>query len=69
MADRIAVMYAGNIVEYTTADTLFTTPKHPYTQGLLNCFPEYERKTHLEPIEGIVPNLVHHPRGVLSPPL
>ena len=64
MADRIAVMYAGNIVEYTDADTLFATPKHPYTQGLLNCFPEAtERKAHLEPIEGIVPNLVHPPSG------
>jgi oligopeptide/dipeptide ABC transporter ATP-binding protein len=64
MADRIAVMYAGNIVEYTDADTLFTAPKHPYTQGLLNCFPEATiRKSQLEPIEGIVPNLVHPPSG------
>jgi oligopeptide/dipeptide ABC transporter ATP-binding protein len=64
MADRIAVMYAGNIVEYTDADTLFTTPKHPYTQGLLNCFPEAsERKTELVPIEGIVPNLINPPSG------
>jgi len=64
MADRIAVMYAGNIVEYTDADTLFTTPKHPYTQGLLNCFPEAsERRTELVPIEGIVPNLINPPSG------
>jgi oligopeptide/dipeptide ABC transporter ATP-binding protein len=64
MADRVAVMYAGNIVEYTDADTLFTAPQHPYTQGLLNCFPEAsERKTELEPIEGIVPNLVNPPSG------
>ena len=64
MADRVAVMYAGNIVEYTDADTLFTTPKHPYTQGLLNCFPEATaRKSQLEPIQGIVPNLVHPPSG------
>jgi len=64
MADRVAVMYAGNIVEYTAADTLFTTPKHPYTQGLLNCFPEATaRKSQLEPIQGIVPNLVHPPTG------
>jgi oligopeptide/dipeptide ABC transporter ATP-binding protein len=64
MADRVAVMYAGNIVEYTDADTLFTTPKHPYTQGLLNCFPEAtERRTQLEPIEGIVPNLINPPSG------
>jgi oligopeptide/dipeptide ABC transporter ATP-binding protein len=64
MADRIAVMYAGNIVEYTDADTLFTTPKHPYTQGLLNCFPEAsERRTELVPIEGMVPNLINPPSG------
>lgn len=64
MADRVAVMYAGNIVEYTDAETLFTTPKHPYTQGLLNCFPEAtERKTTLEPIEGMVPNLIRPPSG------
>jgi oligopeptide/dipeptide ABC transporter ATP-binding protein len=64
MADRIAVMYAGNIVEYTDAERLFTAPRHPYTQGLLNCFPEAsERKTVLEPIEGIVPNLVRPPSG------
>jgi oligopeptide/dipeptide ABC transporter ATP-binding protein len=64
MADRVAVMYAGNIVEYTDADTLFTTPKHPYTHGLLNCFPEAsERKSQLDPIEGIVPNLITPPAG------
>jgi oligopeptide/dipeptide ABC transporter ATP-binding protein len=64
MADRVAVMYAGNIVEYTDADILFTTPKHPYTQGLLNCFPEATaRKSQLDPIQGIVPNLVHPPSG------
>jgi peptide/nickel transport system ATP-binding protein len=51
-------------VEYTDADTLFNAPQHPYTQGLLNCFPEAsERKTELEPIEGIVPNLVNPPSG------
>ena len=64
MADRVAVMYAGNIVEYTDAETLFSTPKHPYTQGLLHCFPEATaRKSQLEPIEGMVPNLVHPPSG------
>src|ERR671925_1530621 len=40
MADRVAVMYAGNIVEYSNAHTLFSQPKHPYTVGLLNCYPE-----------------------------
>ena len=64
MADRVAVMYAGNIVEYTDAETLFSSPKHPYTQGLLACFPEATvRKSQLEPIEGLVPNLVHPPSG------
>jgi oligopeptide/dipeptide ABC transporter ATP-binding protein len=64
MADRVAVMYAGNIVEYTDADTLFTAPKHPYTQGLLSCFPEaIERQSELEPIEGTVPDLITPPLG------
>jgi oligopeptide/dipeptide ABC transporter ATP-binding protein len=64
MADRVAVMYAGNIVEYTDAQTLFSQPKHPYTIGLLNCYPEVEgpRKT-LESIEGVVPDLINPPSG------
>jgi oligopeptide/dipeptide ABC transporter ATP-binding protein len=64
MADRVAVMYAGNIVEYTDAQTLFEQPKHPYTVGLLNCYPVVDgpRKP-LESIEGVVPDLINPPSG------
>ena len=64
MADRVAVMYAGNIVEYTDAQTLFEQPKHPYTVGLLHCYPEVDgpRKP-LEAIEGVVPDLINPPHG------
>jgi oligopeptide/dipeptide ABC transporter ATP-binding protein len=64
MADRVAVMYAGNVVEYTDAATLFSQPKHPYTVGLLNCYPDVDgpRKP-LESIEGVVPNLINPPSG------
>ena len=51
MADRIAVMYAGNIVEYTTADTLFTTPNTPYA-GLLNCLSTEQK--HIQTQRGTV---------------
>ncbi len=64
MADRVAVMYAGNIVEYTDAHTLFYQPKHPYTVGLLSCYPEVEGpRKKLESIEGVVPDLINPPSG------
>jgi len=64
MADRVAVMYAGNVVEYTDAPTLFSQPKHPYTVGLLNCYPEVEGpRKKLESIEGTVPDLINPPSG------
>ncbi|MBI3326103.1 MAG: ABC transporter ATP-binding protein [Nitrospinae bacterium] len=64
MADRVAVMYAGNIVEYTDAHTLFFQPKHPYTVGLLNCYPEVDGpRKQLESIEGVVPDLINPPSG------
>jgi oligopeptide/dipeptide ABC transporter ATP-binding protein len=64
MADRVAVMYAGNIVEYTDAHTLFSQPKHPYTVGLLNCYPDVDGpRKQLESIEGVVPDLINPPSG------
>jgi oligopeptide/dipeptide ABC transporter ATP-binding protein len=64
MADRVAVMYAGNIVEYTDAHTLFYQPKHPYSVGLLNCYPEVDGpRKKLESIEGVVPDLINPPSG------
>jgi oligopeptide/dipeptide ABC transporter ATP-binding protein len=64
MADRVAVMYAGNVVEYTDAQTLFSQPKHPYTVGLLNCYPDVDGpRKKLESIEGVVPDLINPPSG------
>lgn len=59
MADKVIVMYYGQIVEQADVRTLFKQPKHPYTIGLLNSIPniEEEEEVRLEPIEGNVPNL------------
>ncbi len=61
VADRVAVMYAGQIVETGTGKQVFENPTHPYTQGLLECIPipgKTERGAHLGSIPGIVPSLV-----------
>jgi oligopeptide/dipeptide ABC transporter ATP-binding protein len=64
MAERVAVMYAGEIVEQTDVDTLFDKPRHPYTQGLLGSIPVLgEMKERLDVIQGSVPNLVNLPPG------
>lgn len=64
MAERVAVMYAGEIVEQTDVNTLFDDPLHPYTQGLIGSIPILgEVKERLEVIPGSVPNLVNLPPG------
>ena len=64
MADRVAVMYAGEIVEEADAATLFREPKHPYTRRLMGSIPVLgEVREALEVIPGSVPNLVDLPRG------
>ena len=63
MADRIAVMYAGKIVEYGTADDVFYDPKHPYTWALLSSMPDLETKEKLEAIPGTPPNMIFPPKG------
>ncbi len=64
MAERVAVMYAGEIVEQTDVDSLFEQPLHPYTQGLIGSIPVLgEIKEKLEVIPGSVPNLVNLPPG------
>jgi oligopeptide/dipeptide ABC transporter ATP-binding protein len=64
MADRVAVMYAGRIVEQTEVADLFDRPRHPYTQGLLASIPVLgEVKERLEVIPGTVPNLIDMPPG------
>src|SRR5688572_31753341 len=64
MAERVAVMYAGEIVEQTDINTLFDEPLHPYTQGLIGSIPVLgEIKDKLDVIPGTVPNLVNLPPG------
>lgn len=64
MADNVAVMYAGCIVEQTDVKTLFAKPLHPYTQGLIDSIPILGKvKDRLEVIPGTVPNLVNLPPG------
>jgi len=64
VSDRVAVMYAGKIVEYTDVETLFADPKHPYTWGLMSSIPRLEKELdRLEAIPGIVPNPLDFPEG------
>lgn len=64
MADKVVVMYAGQVVEYADVFTLFKNPKHPYTQGLIDSTPKinqlYEK---LHSIPGTVPNPLNYPTG------
>lgn len=64
VADEIAVMYAGRIVEKSSAHLIFKDPKHPYSQGLLKAQPgAIENRERLESIPGSVPSLITLPRG------
>jgi oligopeptide/dipeptide ABC transporter ATP-binding protein len=64
MAERVAVMYAGEIVEQTDVNSLFDQPLHPYTQGLIGSIPVLGQiKDKLDVIPGSVPNLVNLPQG------
>lgn len=65
IADRVLVMYCGEIVEEATVDNLFKQPRHPYTEGLLNCIPSIEGESEemLEAIPGAVPNPLELPKG------
>ena len=63
MADRIAVMYAGKIVEYGKSEEIFFDPKHPYTWALLSSIPDVDSKERLEAIPGTPPNMIYPPKG------
>ena len=63
MADRVAVMYAGKIVEYGTEDDIFYDPRHPYTWALLSSIPDINSKEKLEAIPGTPPNMIYPPVG------
>jgi oligopeptide/dipeptide ABC transporter ATP-binding protein len=67
-SDRVAVMYAGQIIEEAPVDDLFARPRHPYTEGLLRAVPRLsvegvEKKSRLETIEGVVPSPLQWPEG------
>lgn len=62
MADRVAVMYAGQIIEYGSVDEIFYNPQHPYTWGLLNSMPTLN-STDLQAIPGTPPDLLDPPKG------
>ena len=63
MADRVAVMYAGKIVEYGKEEEIFYDPRHPYTWALLSSIPDINSKEKLEAIPGTPPNMVYPPVG------
>lgn len=64
LCDKIAVMYAGRIVEYGSRDDIIFDPKHPYTKGLISCLPTLnDHQKRLHQISGIMPSLLHLPSG------
>jgi len=64
MCDKVAVMYAGRIIEYSETMDLFRNPYHPYTRGLLGSIPSTTKvKDRLEVIPGSVPDMIHPPNG------
>lgn len=63
MADRVAVMYAGKIVEHATVDEIFYNPQHPYTWALLAAMPDLDSKEKLFAIPGTPPDMRFEPKG------
>jgi peptide/nickel transport system ATP-binding protein len=68
MCKRVAVMYAGRIVEAQVADAIFAAPRHPYTQGLINSLPRLGERSRrgrqrLQEITGVVPSIASYPAG------
>ncbi|HHN81514.1 MAG TPA: ABC transporter ATP-binding protein [Methanomicrobia archaeon] len=62
--DYVAIMYAGNIVEYASVEEIFDNPQHPYTKGLIRSVPSLDRDVErLAVMEGTVPNLIDPPKG------
>jgi len=64
MADDVAVMYLGKVVEFNDVTTIFQSPQHPYTRALLRSIPKIAKdRDELDPIEGMVPNPFNRPQG------
>ncbi|MCX9012104.1 MAG: ABC transporter ATP-binding protein [Candidatus Methanoperedens sp.] len=68
IADRIIVMYAGKFLESGDAKEVLINPKHPYTQGLVNCLPSGKSKGKLVSIQGSIPDLIDLPGGCVFCP-
>jgi peptide/nickel transport system ATP-binding protein len=68
VADEVAVMYLGRIVERSSVDDLFYNPKHPYTRGLMHSIPQIGQRQRLEPIRGVVPEPDAIPKGCAFAP-
>ena len=69
ITDRIVVMYGGRVAETGTTFDIFDQPKHPYTQGLINCLPSLtSQKDRLTPIPGMIPSLIDPPGGCIFHP-
>lgn len=69
MAQRVAVMYAGQLMEQSNSQTLFTSPQHPYTEALMSAMPERsDGISRLATIPGMVPGLYDRPHGCLFAP-
>jgi oligopeptide/dipeptide ABC transporter ATP-binding protein len=62
LCDRIAVMYAGRVIELSGVSHLFARPRHPYTKALMECIPDASKKK-VRPIPGFVPSLIDLPGG------
>lgn len=64
VCDKVAIMYAGNVIEYTDKVRLYTNPRHPYTIGLFNSIPDIESDVEkLKPIKGLMPDPTDLPSG------
>lgn len=64
MAQRVAIMYAGNIIEYGSVEEIFCKPFHPYTKGLLSAIPRLDKDEEwLGVIKGSLPDMIHPPSG------
>lgn len=64
VCDKVAIVYAGRIVEYGTLEHIYNNPKHPYTNGLFGSIPDFSKRSHrLNPIKGLMPDPSNLPEG------
>jgi len=68
MTERVTVLYAGKVMEVANTETLFSSPKHPYTEALLKAVPSVRQTRTLEVIPGNIPNLIEPPTGCVFHP-